>query len=210
MIITDGHLQKMVGSIKDELILTGISLDSDLMSILSERLSDFFTEDCDIKISDTPIFDDIVDVQWLTWMQTARELKGSKGLSQSSETTELQAKTLYEQLDGVPITSRMSADSESDNASNTLSFSLIDMGADNSPNLDGQIDFGTNQGIAIGFNGYGDFHGDEDNGTPLYIEWYGGDLRVMDYADINTDEPTHVISLKGAHKSYRKEEEPLN
>ena len=48
-------------------------------------------------------------------------------------------------------------------------------------------------------NGYGD----EDT-PPVKIEWYEGELWVLVWADINSDDPTHKISLSGAKESARK------
>lgn len=43
-------------------------------------------------------------------------------------------------------------------------------------------------------------------GTPLMIDYVSGQLRVMVWSNINQEDPTHIISLAGAHVSNRKEE----
>lgn len=40
--------------------------------------------------------------------------------------------------------------------------------------------------------------------APLYVELYQGKLMLYVWADINNEEPTHVIDLEGARESKRK------
>lgn len=57
--------------------------------------------------------------------------------------------------------------------------------------------------IAIGFDGYGDHNSAEGYGRPVYIERLNGKLRLVVWADINDEEPTHVIELEDALESNR-------
>jgi hypothetical protein len=38
---------------------------------------------------------------------------------------------------------------------------------------------------------------------PIFIEWYDGKPRVLIWADINDEEPTHIIDMSGALESNR-------
>lgn len=60
-----------------------------------------------------------------------------------------------------------------------------------------------NLGIAISLSGYGDYYSQEDNGSPIYIDKYEGDIRVVIYGDINNEDATHKVSLKDAKLSNR-------
>ncbi len=50
---------------------------------------------------------------------------------------------------------------------------------------------------------YADGYGDS---CPLLVELYEGQLCVVVWGDINREDPTHIISLKGARTSARKAE----
>lgn len=52
-------------------------------------------------------------------------------------------------------------------------------------------------GVGFSFDGYGDYF-DGHKGTPVYFECYNDMLRVVVYADINEQEPTHVIDMDNA------------
>lgn len=60
------------------------------------------------------------------------------------------------------------------------------------------------RGIFVEFEGYGDCPGCD---YPVMIEVWNGELRVVIWSDINKEDPTHIISLEGAHLSKLKEEE---
>jgi hypothetical protein len=55
--------------------------------------------------------------------------------------------------------------------------------------------------------GYGDKPSDDGDGWPVLIENRNGVPHVVIWADINQEDPTHVISLDEAAESNRKEEE---
>jgi hypothetical protein len=62
----------------------------------------------------------------------------------------------------------------------------------------------TQHGLEIMPQGYGDNESMNGEGTPIYIEHFGGKLSVHIYGDINKAGPTHSISLEGALESGRK------
>lgn len=55
-------------------------------------------------------------------------------------------------------------------------------------------------------DGYGDFSSQDDCGRPVMIEWYEGQLWVVVWGDINSEEPTARIPLTGARESERMAE----
>ena len=61
------------------------------------------------------------------------------------------------------------------------------------------------RGLEIGFTGYGDASTVPGYGAPIYIEVHQGRLMLHVWADINQEDPTHVIDLEGARESARKE-----
>lgn len=60
-------------------------------------------------------------------------------------------------------------------------------------------------GIDVKIEGYGDYSSQNGHGTPVFLELYRGELRLVVFADINSEEPTHIISLEGAREDKRKE-----
>jgi hypothetical protein len=60
--------------------------------------------------------------------------------------------------------------------------------------------------IFIRPEGCGDAGSANGHGWPLMIEYYDKDIRVIVWADINKEDPTHVISLAGAQESNRPAE----
>jgi len=61
-------------------------------------------------------------------------------------------------------------------------------------------------GILISLEGYGDAS-HIDGGWPVALDYFDGKLQVLVYADINSEEPTHMIPLEGAKLSERKEKD---
>lgn len=51
--------------------------------------------------------------------------------------------------------------------------------------------------------GYGDYCSKEGEGIPVIIEQFQGTLRVVIWANINEEEPTHIISLEKAKETWR-------
>jgi len=61
----------------------------------------------------------------------------------------------------------------------------------------------TTSGMEIWSEGYS-VNTAEGDSPPVVIENYGGILRVLVWADINQENPTHVISLSEAREIFRK------
>lgn len=63
-------------------------------------------------------------------------------------------------------------------------------------------------GIEIRHTGTGCYDGDY---APIVIEWWDGAPRILIWSDINDQDPTHVIDMRNALESNRKEcNEPAN
>lgn len=60
-------------------------------------------------------------------------------------------------------------------------------------------------GIEIAFEGYGEMTAPKGFGYPLYIENLGGKPRAIAWGNINSEEPTDIISFEGAAESLRKQ-----
>ena len=54
--------------------------------------------------------------------------------------------------------------------------------------------------------GYGDCCSADGQGTPVVIERYEGQLRVVIWADINQEDATHVIVLENAREDKREDD----
>ena len=65
---------------------------------------------------------------------------------------------------------------------------------------------GTHTRLLLKFDGHGDHDSPDGEGHPVMIEFYDGQVRVVVYADVNDENPTHVIPLEGARESARREE----
>lgn len=59
-------------------------------------------------------------------------------------------------------------------------------------------------GVSLYAEGYGDCTAAAGHGTPVFIELYKGELRVIVWADINREDPTHIVSLAGAREDQRQ------
>jgi hypothetical protein len=59
-------------------------------------------------------------------------------------------------------------------------------------------------GVSLHAEGYGDRTSAAGHGTPVFIELYRGELRVILWTDINEEDPTHVIPLDGAKEGRRR------
>lgn len=71
------------------------------------------------------------------------------------------------------------------------------------------LDYGVimaDQGFEVLFDGYGVKNIEPGHGPSIYVEYYDGKLRLLVWADINQEEPTHTIDLSGALESQRKED----
>lgn len=81
-------------------------------------------------------------------------------------------------------------------------FDVDDMVVGNTPAI---VDI-TDDAIEIGFEGYGEKCAPEGYGHPIRIERYKGEMRLLVWADINQEDPTHTISLEGAREDKLKVE----
>jgi len=63
-----------------------------------------------------------------------------------------------------------------------------------------------NQVLFIRPNGYGDSCSMDGRGCPVVIEIADGELRIVVWGDINSEEYTHIISLEGAREDRRVED----
>lgn len=63
---------------------------------------------------------------------------------------------------------------------------------------------GNDNMLLIGAKGYGEMTAMDGGGYPILLEYHEGELRLMVWADINQEEPTHVISLEGAREDARE------
>ncbi len=57
--------------------------------------------------------------------------------------------------------------------------------------------------VLIKAEGYGEKCSDAEESHPVVIELYEGKLRVIAWADINQEDPTHIIDLSGAKEENR-------
>ncbi len=82
-----------------------------------------------------------------------------------------------------------------------ISLDLSDQGHESSSNqLKASVQF-TKQCVQIGFAGYGECNAAPGHGMPVVIEVLDGHPRVLIWADITKEDPTHVVSLAGAAES---------
>lgn len=59
--------------------------------------------------------------------------------------------------------------------------------------------------LAIGAVEYGVKTMEPGHGAIAIIEYYEGELRLLVWADITNEDPTHVISLEGAREALRED-----
>lgn len=52
--------------------------------------------------------------------------------------------------------------------------------------------------------GYGDFYSNDGDGTPIMIEFDTKGIRIVAWADINQQEPTHTIDMRNALETNRE------
>lgn len=84
-------------------------------------------------------------------------------------------------------------------------FVLEDMG-DNIPEGSDRLTVtveASTDGIFITAAGYGDNTSKDGKGVPIMLELYNGEFRVVVWDNINEEDASHVISLKGAKESSR-------
>jgi len=57
--------------------------------------------------------------------------------------------------------------------------------------------------LSIFPEGYGDFASAEGHGCPVFLELYQGRLRLVVFAEIEQEDPTHLVDLERARESRR-------
>ena len=62
-----------------------------------------------------------------------------------------------------------------------------------------------NGALLIKPEGYGDMCSDDNEGVPVLIEVYDGQLRVVIWDDINQEDTSHIISLEGTREESRED-----
>lgn len=60
--------------------------------------------------------------------------------------------------------------------------------------------------LMVGADGYGEKTALDGDGFPIVIEFHEGKFRLLVWADINQEDPTHIISLEGAREDARNNE----
>lgn len=89
---------------------------------------------------------------------------------------------------------------------NTLAeMTLSDSGELNTPDLAVRLD-GTCQALDIYVEGFGSAAAMPGYGPIALLEIWEGELRLVVWADVNEEDPTHTIILDGARESQRKEQ----
>ena len=86
----------------------------------------------------------------------------------------------------------------------TVEATLRDTAPDHHGKLDIRIEY-SESGINIRPRGYGDATSEPGSGAPIFLELYRGELRLVVWANINSEEPTNVINLEKAREDSRKE-----
>ena len=59
--------------------------------------------------------------------------------------------------------------------------------------------------MVIEAKGYGNAGVEDGHGSPVILEVYNGSLRLVVWADINQEDPTHIIDLEGAREDSRSD-----
>lgn len=96
-------------------------------------------------------------------------------------------------------------------SANKIPFELADGEASalrgDSHAIVGSLDINNGRGVSLKFDGFSTIDSQDNVGSPIHIEYYAGELRVLVWADINRDDPTHIIPLNGAKNSNREPDE---
>lgn len=69
----------------------------------------------------------------------------------------------------------------------------------------GSVEVTKTQALEVRIDGLGQATMETGHGAPIYLELYKGKLKLYVWADINSEDPTHIIDLDGARESARKE-----
>lgn len=79
------------------------------------------------------------------------------------------------------------------------------------PDFDGRLPIrlaASPNGVSLYAEGHGNCGSAEGHGTPVFIELYRGELRLVVWSDINKEDPTYIIPLGGAREDRRQPDEP--
>lgn len=87
----------------------------------------------------------------------------------------------------------------------TVFFELNDQHQNTTGKVRGEVRRVGVRGLELVVEGYGSCNMLPGHGSPLWIELYEGKLRLVVFADINQEDPTHIIDLEDARELARKE-----
>lgn len=91
-----------------------------------------------------------------------------------------------------------------DKNNGSLSTVLTDVGPDHRGSLPVRV-VANESSISIFPQGDGDFGSAEGHGCPVFLELHQGSLRLIVFADISGEDPTHIVDLEGAREDRRSE-----
>jgi hypothetical protein len=86
---------------------------------------------------------------------------------------------------------------------NLSTIELQDKDSKNNRQIPVQIMF-ENGCLFLRPEGTGDLHSPDGEGFPIMLEYYNKSIRLVVWADINQEDPTHIIPLENALESNRK------
>ena len=87
----------------------------------------------------------------------------------------------------------------------SVEFELDDHSEEKAPPVRGRVEVQKHgQNLILRFEGFGDHNSEDGYGAPVLVENWEGKLRVVVWADINQEDPTHVIDLTGARERNRR------
>lgn len=66
---------------------------------------------------------------------------------------------------------------------------------------------GVDHQIGIQIQGFSDKTSDDHDGVPVLLDLSDGKLQLLVWADINQEDPTHIIDLEGARIEKREDDE---
>jgi hypothetical protein len=89
-----------------------------------------------------------------------------------------------------------------DASDDSLSIVLTDIDPEETGSLQIRV-LGNRSSISIFPEGHGDFGSAEGHGCPIFLELRRGRLRLVVIADINHEDPRHVIDLEGSRTGRR-------
>lgn len=87
---------------------------------------------------------------------------------------------------------------------NSLTTVLSDADAESRGSLKVRV-VANHSAISVFPEGYGDCGSAEGHGSPFFLELYQDRLRLVVFADINQEDPTHIIDLDGAREDRREQ-----